>query len=145
MENGNKKFKTICIILFLVCFLVSCGSESVFKEEFHKNFFSRVLIAMERDEINVKSVDVYYYDNTYYYKTDYSFLSVISNQWEDIELVYFGNGHSFSLVNTAWTDDESVAQKETFNEAVLKGDHKSFTTDEIRKYIDDCFESDDSK
>ncbi len=66
-EIGNKLFFIIIVIFWF--FLCSCQKNEEFNlEKYNEMFFSELKEKCEGDCINVSKLELYYYDNHYYYE-----------------------------------------------------------------------------
>ncbi len=128
----------ICILLTLN----SCASKKDVFEENNTIFFQHLLNRLEQDEVDIYSVDAYYLDNWYYYRVSYSYVSPLTAEWQDIELVYFGNFQVDRYFNPNWTNWAGLEQyRDSYYAAVEKGEHKSFSQEEIKQYVESFYSS----
>lgn len=143
MVHGIKRFFVLTIV---ACFLLICSTgcskdKDVFKEN-NEIFFRLILNHTEQDEIRIHSLDAYKVENRYYYHVTYSYISSLTNDWKDADLVYFGAyqiDNYFSLKWENWGDMEK--HRDAYYVAVEKGEHKSFSEEEIQQYINDFYSS----
>ncbi len=138
MENGIKRcIITAILTCLLISLLVGCSSEkSVFSDVHNADLFHNLLNRREQNEIKIKSLDAYYLDDWYYYHVKYSYKDATVEDWTDIESVYFGVYQIDSFFNPNWTSfGDMTTYRDAFYEAVEKGEHKSFTKQEIEHYF----------
>ena len=101
-----------------------------------------VLGLNKQDEIRIDSLDAYRVDKNYYYHVQYSYVSSLENDWVDLDMVYFGYRHidnSFSLNWKHWGDMED--DHKAYLAAVEKGEHRTFSQEEIQEYVDTYYSS----
>lgn len=131
--------KKILSVFLLVTTLISLFAGCSKKDTFEENndiFFRMVLNRLEQDEVEIQSVDAYNVENRYYYHITYSYISPVTNEWTDADLVYFGTNQIDRYFSLKWDDFGDMAEdRDAYYSAVKNGEHKSFSQEEIQQYV----------
>ena len=102
--------------------------------------FNRILYHMEPDEIVIHSLDAYQEEARIYYHVTLTFYSHVSDEWLDWDLVYFGTRTISRHFSMAWNDmGDMQSDYDAYCHAVKEGKHKSFSAQEIQRYVDAYF------
>lgn len=143
MVRGVKRAIVLSLVACIVLIgIMGCSKK---KDEFKENdsiFFRHLLNHIEPDEIEIYSLDAYKVDHTYYYHVTYSYISPLTNEWKEMDMVYFGAyqiDNYFNLNWDKWGDMEK--HRDAYYVAVEKGEHKSFSQEEIQQCVDAFYSS----
>ena len=144
----NKRGKTLkkyiiilCSACLLLSLLIGCGKSDPFAEN-NEIFFRMILNRIEQDEVEIESLDAYKVENKYYYHVIYSYVSPVTNEWTDADLVYFGSYQIDRYFSFAWDDfGDMEKDRKAYFEAVEKGEHKSFSQEEIQQYVNAFYDA----
>ena len=146
MVHGTVGIKRALALLLTICFVLllfaGCGKKRDAFAENDEILFRLVLGRNQPDQIVIQSLDAYRVENNYYYHAKFSYVSSLKNDWVDVDMVYFGYRHidkSFSLNWTSWGDMEDDHQ--AYLEAVEKGEHRTFSQEKIKEYVDAYYSS----
>lgn len=111
-------------------------------EENNEILFRMLLNRIEQDEIKIQSLDAYKLENRYYYHVTYSYISPVTNEWKDADLVYYGAYQIDRYFSFAWDDfGDMEKDRKAYYEAVENGEHKAFSQEEIQQYINAFYSS----
>ena len=136
-----RKFLWLAVACLMILFSVTACGEDVFADT-NQSFFLHVLNRLERDEVKIYTVDAYKLENRYYYCVDYAYVSPVTEEWTRIELVYFGTNGIDSYFNPNWENfGDMQKQYDRYLEAVVEGEHKSFTKEEIAEQVDSFYQT----
>ena len=151
MAYGIKRlFILILIASILLLSLVGCArnvdyfkkNRDLFLKENNEIIFNHLLKDKEPDEIEIKSLDVYIFENKFYYHVTYSQISPLTNEWTDMDMVHFGSRQLSNYFNLNWdTWGDMEKHRDAYYAAVEKGEHISFSQEEIRQYVDAFYSS----
>lgn len=140
-RNGLRVKRSFCLIIVLCIVLVIFGAcdENVFSESLDERLFEYILRDTEKEDVVVFALDAYSREGWCYYHIKYSLAKDGErNNWD---VVYRGRYADISLYyNLNWEDDSVVfPMKDGFYDAVEYGVHKSYTEEEIARYIDEYY------
>lgn len=138
----ERRIALILLICFALLLFAGCGKKPDLFKGNNEKLFRMVLGLNKPDEIRIDSLDAYRVDNNFYYHVQYSYVSSLENEWVDLDMVYFGYRHidnSFSLKWKSWGDMEDAHQ--AYLAALEKGEHRSFSQEEIQEYVDAYYSS----
>lgn len=142
VRGANRFFALAFAVCVILALFSGCGKKEDIFEANDEIIFRQLLNLEEPDEIKIQSIDAYEYEDYYYYRVKYSFLSSSTNEWKDRDVVHFGMyllNNSFSLTWKEWGDMEKY--RDAYYEAVEKGEHKSFSAEEIQQGVDAFYSS----
>ena len=133
-------FLLVCVAL--VFSYTGCSKKEDLIEANNERFFRSLLYHTEPDEIDIHSLDAYQVEHSVYFHVTYTFLNHISNEWEDLDLVYFGEFRIQNHFSFSWKDwGEMEVYRDAYYAAVEKGRHKAFSQEEIQRYVDAYYSS----
>ena len=139
-----KKIGVLCVLLsFLAVLLLFASCErDPFSNDVTGRFFSDFLKYPQGEDEKILSLDAYFYENYYYYNARYTYTDSETGELTEINGVFRGGVYSpsFSLyINLNWKEwGDALVMKDRYYDAVEYGKHKSFTSEEIEKYISEA-------
>ncbi len=147
MENGNKKRVIIisaaivsALIIGIVVFFCIKEKNDHFATT-KEAFFDHLLMDIKKEDIDVYSVDAYYFDGYVYYDAYVNIRKVTTGQFKELELVYYGpEGDIRAMLNPNW--EEKLDAEDDYREflkAKVAGEHYKFSDEEIQKYMDEYY------
>ena len=143
MVRGTNRYFTLMLVFCVALFsLAGCNKkEDVFAEN-NEIFFRQFLNHMEPDEIEIYSLDAYKVEHRYYYHVTYSYVSPITNDWKSMDMVYFGAYQIDNYFNLNWENwGDMEKHRDAYYAAVEKGEHKTFSQEEIQQYVNAFYSS----
>lgn len=143
MVHGIKRFIVLTIVAcFVLISAVGCSNkEDAFKEN-NEIFFRQILNHAEQDEIEIHTLDAYKVEHRFYYHVTYSYISSVTNEWKEADLVYFGAYQIDNYFSLKWDNyGDMEKHRDAYYVAVEKGEHKAFSQEEIQQYVNDFYSS----
>lgn len=139
----NIRFFVLLLLICIVTFsFIGCSKKEDLIEANEEGFFGRLLYRIDEDEIVIHTLDAYQAEQDIYYHVTYSFFSHITNEWKDRDLVYFGTHWISNHFSFEWEDwGEMEVYRDAYYAAVEKGRHKAFSQEEIQRYVDAYYSS----
>lgn len=133
-------------ISFVLIPFAGCGRKDPYFDVNTEKVFRFTLSGQTPDEVVIHSLDLYkverkeYGKNAipkYFYHITYTCFSHVTEEWEDLDLVYFGTGIVSRHFSFAWDDfGDMEKDRDEYYDAVANGKHKAFSQKEIQKYVD---------
>ncbi len=158
----KKKYIIFCVVLFILVAL-ACVLFFVFRKEKEADFSNNINEVMDacmeltdnnKSNIKIESIDAYYNEDDnklrkvdYFYHIVYSIFRIEDEEWHPIDVVYFGeNGDVRQYFSEAeFAKNINTDEREKYEIAVEKGQHKSYTKEEIQELIDSYQYSDEEE
>lgn len=160
MVNGHIKRKKIIIVLTIIILMTLCVVFGVYLflkrdgevsfEMNDKEYFRQFVYLYEtNEEYEFYSLDAYYLKDTrtYYYNGKFKIYLQMDDAWYDIDEVKYGSiGHFENSYCLSWDGlhgFENVDKE--FKRAQKEGVHKTYTQEEISKFLEEAFKEKENK
>ena len=157
----NKKKYIVMGVVLLILVALACVLFFVFRKEKEADFSNNINEVMDscmeltdnnKKNIKIESIDAYYNEDDnklrkvdYFYHTVYSIYVTEDDSWHQVDEVHFGvDGDVSKYFNMAeFAKNNNTDEREKYEIAVEKGQHKSYTKEEIQELIDSYQYSDE--